>query len=275
MHPLWFRLDDVLPLAEHAMSCPTHRITGAQAHAAAPTGPALVWTSSPVMDLLTSNGVPAWYGEHGTVHAAEAYTWRDTSGRYGVSRRRPDDTGYLPLTRPDGSPSPVLDLLRSARHNAHSWITIDIGPAADRLITADHVHAVTGRHDLVPAGTTWSPAEVTCPSVDYQPYPALVADAYTTDAGDLLARFHRTTIARMTADLRALHANPDADTDPMPGEYPVLWLDRDVLTVAEHGDGQQSSRITDHLTPDDDGYYPLGAYLWPWQHADPTQPYRP
>ena len=29
MHRLWFRLDDVLSLAEHAMACPAHRVTAA------------------------------------------------------------------------------------------------------------------------------------------------------------------------------------------------------------------------------------------------------
>ncbi|TWG28178.1 hypothetical protein FHX75_111329 [Micromonospora palomenae] len=27
---LWLRLEDVLPLAKHALVCPTHRLTGAR-----------------------------------------------------------------------------------------------------------------------------------------------------------------------------------------------------------------------------------------------------
>jgi hypothetical protein len=58
--------------AEHALACFTHRITGVQAVALATSGPALVWTSTARLDLLTSNGVRVWFGERGTTQAAEA-----------------------------------------------------------------------------------------------------------------------------------------------------------------------------------------------------------
>ena len=270
MHRLWFRLDDVVPLAEHAMACVTHRVTGAQATALAPSGPALVWTSTAVLDLLTSNGVPVWYGERGSIQAAEAHAWRDASGRYGTAWRDGYDSAYLPLTTHDGGTGPVIDLLRGARHIGHSWVTLDIDPADGHLIGASRVDGVglpprprPGRHRV------GRQAMVTCRDVDDLPYPALVADGYTSDSGHLLARLDRPTIQRLAADLDAVHANPDRTSDPMPGEYPILRLHGDVLTVLEqHDNGHaETYRATDHLTPDGEGYYPLGAYLWPWRHA--------
>lgn len=85
-HRLWFRLEDVLPLAEHAIACPAHGVTAAQALAGAALRPALVWAGTPLLDVLVSNGVPVWYGERATPHAAEAHTWRRTgTGRYGTA----------------------------------------------------------------------------------------------------------------------------------------------------------------------------------------------
>src|SRR4051794_7757753 len=111
-HRLWFRLDDVLPLAEHAMACLAHRITEAQAAALTPSGPALIWTSTAALNVLTSNGAPPWYGERGPTPAAEAHPWRDTSGRYGTAWTDGYHTAVLPLTAHDGSASPTIDQLR-------------------------------------------------------------------------------------------------------------------------------------------------------------------
>jgi hypothetical protein len=270
-HRLWFRLNDVLPLAEHAMACFTHRITGAQAAALAPSGPALVWTSTAVLDVLTSNGVPLWYGERGTTQTAEAHAWRDVSGRYGTAWTDGHSTAYLPLTSSDGRTGPIMELLRGARYSGHSWVTVDIDPADPQLIGPDRVRVLPCRHDLVPAGATWSPTVVTCRDVADEPYPALVADGYASDSGHLLARFDTPTIVRLAADLDTVHANPDRNSDPMPGEYPILRLRGDVLTVIEEQHDAPTEadyfRATDHLTPDGEGYYPLGAYLWPWRPA--------
>jgi hypothetical protein len=273
-HRLWFRLDDVLPLAEQAMACLTHRITEAQAAALTPSGPALIWTSTAALDVLTSNGAPAWYGERGTTHAAEAHTWRDASGRYGTAWTDGYHTAVLPLTARDGSAGPAIDQLRLARYSEHSWIAIAIDPADRHVIGPTRVHLMACRDDLVPAGTAWTHATVTCRDVDDMPYPALVADGYTSDSRHLLARFDRPTVEQLAADLHAVHANPDRTSDPMPGEYPILRLHGDVLTVIEeHDNGAAVTyRSTDHLTPDGDGYYPLGAYLWPWRHAHQPSP---
>jgi hypothetical protein len=266
-HRLWFRLEHVLPLAEHAMACFDHRITRAQILAGAASGPALVWTNTPMRDVLTSNGLPGWYGEGGTRHAAEAFAWRDACAGYGTAWTGDDTTAYLPLTLGDDSPGPVVALLRVARITGNRWVTVDIDPADKQLIGTHRVHAVAGRHDLVPAGTRWIPAPVTCRDVAERPYPALVADGYTSDSGALLARFDKPTIQRMAADLDAVHGNPDSNSDPMPGEYPKLALRGAELFVLDDKDhhGELTWHTTDRLTPDADGYYPLGAYLWNWQ----------
>jgi hypothetical protein len=268
-HRLWFRLHEVLPLAEHAIACFTHRITGAQTVSGAPNGPALIWTGTATLDILTSNGVPVWYGENGTTHAAEAYTWRDTAGRYGTARTDGYDTAYLPLATIGGNPGPVMSLLRTARLSGLSWVPVDIDSADNHLIPPTRVHAVDHRDDIVPTAATWTPAEVTCRDLADQPYPALVADGYTSDSGHLLARFDQPTIERIIADLDTIHANPDRNSDPMPGEYPILRLSGDGLTVIEERDNGHATtgHVTDYLRPDGDGSYPLGAHLWRWRHT--------
>jgi hypothetical protein len=266
---LWFRLDDVIPLAEHTMACRTHRITGAQARSLAPLRPALIWTGTPTLDVLVSNGIPAWYGERSTAHAAEAHTWRHiNSGRYGTAWQHDYDSAYLPLDTSINQPS-VIDVLRQARQTSRHWVTVDIDPADGHVIRPDRIRVVEHRDELTPDGAVWVPATVTSTAVAGAAYPALVADGYTSDAGHELARFDRTTIERMIADLEAVHANPDPGSDPMPGEYPLLRLTGDVLIVVEeHDDGETVTyREADRVHPDADGRYALGAYLWPWHPA--------
>ncbi len=261
---LWFRVDDVLPLADHAMACPTHRITDAQARARTTLGPALIWTSNATLDALTSNGVPAWYGERGTTHAAEAHAWRHTgTGRYGTAWSDSYTTAFLPLT------ALFLDALRHARHDGRHWITIDIHPGDTHLIAPGRVRVVEYRDQLIPDGGRWMPAPVASSSTPAT-YPALVADGYTSDAGFALPRFDRAVVEQMVADLDAVHADRDRRSDPMPGEYPHLRWHHDVLIVLEeHDTGETITyRQVDQVRPDADGRYPVGAYLWDWHPTD-------
>jgi hypothetical protein len=59
-------------------------------------------------------------------------------------------------------------------------------------------------------------------------YPALIAEGYSVEGDDVLACFTRRTVEAMVADLAA------ANTDAMPGEFPVLRLDGPVL-AQRHG----------------------------------------
>jgi hypothetical protein len=256
------------------MACPTQRLTDAQALAGAPLRPALVWTGTPVLDVLVSNGVPVWYGERGATHAAEAHTWRHiNTGRYGTAHRNGYDRAYLPLDVPTGNLL-LIDVLRRARHTGRHWVTVDIDPADGHLIRPERVRLAEHRSQLIPPGSSWVPATVTSTAVAGTVYPALVADGYTSDAGHELPRFDRATVEQLIADLQAVHANPDRQSDAMPGEYPHLRLTGDILVVfEEHDDGQDSTyRQADRVHPDADGRYALGAYTWPWQLVPAAPP---
>jgi hypothetical protein len=264
---LWLRLDDVLPLAEHAVACPTHRITRAQVHAGMPLLPALIWDGSANTDTLSSNGVPVWHDEHGHLHTAAARTWRHvTTGRRGAAAQPRYDTAYLPLQHaPDGEST--VDELRDGHRNGMHWVAINVDPSAGHVIGPASIRALACRDDLVPDGAAWAPATLTCPTVAGTAYPALVADGYTTDTGHEIARFDRPTVEQMITDLDAIHASPDRNSDPMPGEHPTLrMLHGGVVAVFdEYDDGLHAHwRETDCVHPDPDGWYSVGAYQWPW-----------
>ncbi|MFG2043959.1 hypothetical protein [Dactylosporangium sp. NPDC048998] len=268
-HRLWFRLDDVIPLAEHAMACSAHKITDAQVRAGAPLRPALIWTGTATLDILQSNGEPAWYGKGGTIHAAEAHTWRHTAtGSYGTANLDGYHTAYLPLDD-NGKRPGLIGIIRDAREELGHWMWVDIDAADEHLIGLHRVGFTEHRDDLVPASAAWVPATVTCDPVAGAAYPALIPDGYTTDAGHLLPRFDRATVGR----LAAAHANPDRNSDPMPGEYPRLRLLDDLygnmlLIHGEHDDGTVTTvREADQVHPDADGRYSVGAYTWPWHLA--------
>jgi hypothetical protein len=263
----WFRLDEVHPVAEHAMACASHRLTTAQVRAGFPLRPALIWTAATdEQDAVSSNGIPAWYDDDGEDHAATAWTWTHRpTGRRGTPARHDFDTAYLPLNQPtDRSRGrfPVIDLLRDGRNAAAHWVVIDIG-ADTPLIRPDAVRLVDHRDDIAPADARWTPATVTAAAVAHGIYPALIADGYTIRGDDVLARFDRATTEQIAADLSV------ANTDSMPGEFPVLRFDGDVLLVLwEHDDGLQiRQREIDRVYPDPGGFYSAGAYLWPWTPA--------
>lgn len=271
---LWFHLDELLPIAEHAMACHHHPPTGAQAAAAGPGGPALILTHTDDGHLATSNGHPRWYDATRTVHAAQARTWRRTGPHRprGAGRLAGQDTGYLPLLRhaSDGAP-PVIDLLRAGRHLHRQWATIEHpDPATSgRLLTYQHVDVPEHRDDLVPDGARWTPTLVTLPGRGPGgPYPAWTPHGYTTDDGDLIARFDRHTATRMVTDLATVDRSAT-----MPGEYPVLQFDRDVLVLLDEHDNPHGPPVlteTDRYHPDPDGLYSVGAYLLPWTATGDT-----
>jgi len=70
MTRLWFHLDDVLPLAAHAMACTRHAVTSAQVLGVAPLRPALIWHGDDAHDTLASNGLPGWHDHTGQAGSA-------------------------------------------------------------------------------------------------------------------------------------------------------------------------------------------------------------
>jgi hypothetical protein len=277
---LWFRLDEVLPLATHATACPSQRITATQVRAGARLRPALIWTTTDNDDTLSSNGVPVWYDEHGHDHAAVAWTWRHPATGERGTLDQPEAPRFLPLTshRSDHH-DPLITMLRRGAARGGHWFVLDTDPASPaRFQILDH------REEIAPAQASWVPATVTAPAVGRGVYPALVADGYTIAGdGDVLARFDGPTVERMIADLDAIHADTNPRTDAMPGEFAVLRFataqdphhddnrDGDVVVVSwQHDDGVEERLVEiDRVYPDLAGYYPIGAYLWPWQLSGP------
>jgi hypothetical protein len=262
---LWWRLAEALPLAEHAMACPTVRITHAQVAAGVAARPALIWTHTPDEDTLSSNGVPVWYDEHHDVHTAAAWTWRHTpTGVRGTPGRANPGDDYLRLDCPchDGRPT-LIELLRDGVRRRMHWLVVDTDPDAitgrDRYRVADH------RDEIAPADTLWTPGTVTAGPVADETYPALVAKHLSVGDGDVLARFARPTVEQMAADLTALQTDPAIDA--MPGEYPHLRLDGDIAVIAWTDSVTERLVEADRVHPDPDGHYAIGAYLWPWRIA--------
>lgn len=271
MYRFWFRLTEVLPIAEHALACPQHRITAAQAIAGQPLRPALDWIRSAGQETLTSNGVPVWYDRHhDIVHGAQAITWwHRATNRRGTDDQPPAQHRSLALQRRhrDGRP-PLITLLREGARRRMHWFVINTDPA---LVDRPERFELRGdRSDIVPADAPWQQAVVTAAAVAGGRYPALVADGYSVRGADVLARFDRPTVARMIADLDAVHADTNPQTDPMPGEYAVLRMHRGtVIVLWEHDDGSRTRLVEiDRVKPDPDGYYSIGAYHWPWTRTN-------
>jgi len=149
-------------------------------------------------------------------------------GRRGSAAHAGFDTAYLPLDTAR-SQLPVIDVLRDGRHTGRHWVVVDLDPTGGRLIGPDAVRLADHRDEIASPDAIWQPATVTATAVAGGVYPALVADGYTVRGDDVLARFDRRTAAEeMVADLTAVHADTNRDSDPMPGEYcgPLLAVHR-------------------------------------------------
>ncbi len=239
------------------MACPRHRLTGAQAAAHAPDGPALIWDGTTDADTLSSNGLPGWYDEHGEVHHVAADTWRHAvTGRRGTPGQPTAANGYLPLTtrtRPGGGR--LIELLRLGRRAGRHWFVLDTVPAAaHRYQLRDH------RDEIAPPDAVWRPSVVTAEAVASLEHPALIADGYTV-LGGVLARFDHRPARQIADDLAML------SLAAMPGEYPAVQWRGDVAVVLfEHDTGEPTQLVeADRVRPDAEHRYGLGAHRWPWQ----------
>jgi hypothetical protein len=179
---LWWHLDDVLPIAEHALAAPERRLTRAQALAGSATQPALIWESEPDNDWLGSSGVPIWYQQDGTPHRVHARTWQhDQTGTLGTPGQLDGATGFLRLNRRyrDRDRTPLIKLLRRGQQTGGHWFVLD--PSA--LHTSDGLRGIDHRDDIAPADATWIPATVICREVMDIELPAPIADGYTVYTG--------------------------------------------------------------------------------------------
>ncbi|MDZ5447271.1 hypothetical protein U2F26_31955 [Micromonospora sp. 4G57] len=262
-HRLWFRLEDVLPLAEHALACPTHRLTRAQVAAGERNGPALTLTRTGHRGVLRSNGVPAWRTGDGDEQAAVSTSWCAAAAS---SRQEAEENLYLPLGRANLGQRRLIDVLRAARDLHRPWLAVAPDTWPGTTLDATHVQLLDRREDIAPPGVRWRPVMVTSRQVADRSYPALVADGYTANAGGLICRFDPAT-----ARLLAAETTGPWRLGTMPGEYPLLRFDGDTAVLLEERDtGEETLLDVDECCyPDRDGYYSIGAYRWSW-HADTT-----
>ena len=259
---LWFRLDDVLPLAEHAVACRRHTLTAAALTAGQGNRPALILRGDITGDILTSNGTPGWHDKTGAIHGARACTWLHRPTRqYGRSAPlgAPRD-GYLPLLALPGATGNVIDWLMAESGGRH-WLAIDLPGTDEVLIDFEQLSLHDSRLDVFPPRARWVPAAVACvPMIGGGSYPALVAPDFSNGVGGELARFDRPTITAMIADLANRRNTSRA------GEGVALRWRGDVLFVSDVVDDVDRirHRLMDTVVPDPGGLYPLGAYTWPW-----------
>lgn len=275
---LWFRCDEVTPLAEHAMACRPH-LTRAQVLAGQRLIPGLQVHHRAGTAVLSSNGTPTWHDPAGAMRHATALTWQHTGRRR--HRIAPARDAFLPLHPGHAENPPMIDLIRAARHRRQHWMAITVHRVRGHLITADAITFTDHRAEPPPADTIWTPATVTPDLADHT-YPALTARNYRIGKTPP-ARFDRPTVERMVTDLQTVWDCPDRNRDPMPGEYPVLRFDGAVLIAYDTHDsyldyaepdapaGVGLDEI-DRYRPDRDGFYPVGAFLWSWHRTAARMP---
>ncbi|MFI7081839.1 hypothetical protein ACIBO1_31575 [Micromonospora sp. NPDC049903] len=260
---LWFRVEDVLPLAEHALACPTHRLTRAQLTAGEHNTPALALRRRGSSGDIRSNGVPVWFTSYGVEQVADGASWRRVD-----EPTAPDEHFFLPLRHPDPQGRRLIDVLRAGADLGHSWMAVDTDVAPHATIGLAQVEFAEHRGEITPSGTRWRPGMVTSPQVDHLDYPALVADGYDTGDDDhLICRFDPRT-ARRIVD----HLSGPWRAATMPGEYPLPRFDGTTLVLLEETDLGDAVDLTvdDRCHPDRDGYYSIGAYRWLWLPAPAT-----
>jgi hypothetical protein len=262
-HRTWWRVADILPLAEHAAATIRGVPTNAQRRLGWPDYPALVWTRDHGGDWLSSNGQPAWHTATGTGYQVRAETWTHTAtGGTGNPPLTDPGHGVLPLLAEhlDGRRT-LLDLLRFADAHELNWLGVDPEPDSEQDYTRYLVRRRRG--DLLPPHASWRPATVTSPTLAGGGYRALVADGYTARGG-LLARFPADQVAQMARELDQVHADDDH------GEVPWVQPLGDtvlILSRATDADGQTCWLEQDLVHADSDDHYAIGMYQWTWLPA--------
>ncbi|MFD6104201.1 hypothetical protein ACFWFQ_16210 [Nocardia salmonicida] len=122
---LWFRRDEVLELAEHAITAPDHRPDPESTTAT----PSLIWVKDNGI-YLVSNGLPnqprtAADPPDNKMHVVYAHGHGNGTHWNDGPPLGDDFVEYLPLTTPIGEePTPLLDLLR----DTGAWLVFTIEP---------------------------------------------------------------------------------------------------------------------------------------------------
>jgi hypothetical protein len=254
-HRLWWRVTDILPLAAHAAATARHApFPGRQP---TPLYPALVWTSDPNGNWLSSNGIPAWYAADGTGHRVRAETWsHPATGTTGNPAQTDPTDGFLPLLAEhlDGRRTLLALLEFASRHRVH-WFGLHPDPVATATTTRYRI--AEHRGDLVPPDATWVPAMVTSAAVDGRAYPALIADGYTALDG-VLARFPPDSLQTLIEEQREAFLSDDTGTVVQLRQAGALLI----VERQEHDDTGLRWVEEDRCHPDADGCYLVGAYQW-------------
>jgi len=252
---LWFPLNDVLALAEHAARSGWHRPSPDQRDANVLGTPALVFLIDRGIAFTSSgqrpDSSPPW---------TSATVWADGHGPDTGSRhRRSTATGaddralYLPLTEPDHTGRALLEDLRADAAHGARWFVLDVD--------SDHVTFETRltREDRPsPGAATWIPARVEIAGL-LGPYDAQIADGRTWN-GWAIPRFTAETAARMATDTQALAVRHAPD---------VIQIVRLRVEIVSHAGTPREEVET--VEADADGLFPIGAYAWTWEarHGDP------
>ncbi|MGC4885733.1 hypothetical protein [Micromonospora sp. DT227] len=253
---LWFRVEDVLPLAEHALACTTHRLTRAQMSAGEHNAPALTLRRVGADGHLRSNGVPTWHTVDGDEQAAHGRAVRHVD-----EAADPAEDLYLPLRHPGPDGRRLIDVLRAAAALDHHWLAINTDTWPGAVLDTSHIEAYDHRADTVAPDARWRPAMVTAARLDARYYPALVARDYVLgEDGHLICRLHPRTVRQLAADLTGPWRAAS-----MPGEHPLVRFGTATAVLLEETDtGDLRIEVDDRCHPDRDGYYHLGVDRWHW-----------
>ncbi|MEV6523157.1 hypothetical protein AB0M43_14500 [Longispora sp. NPDC051575] len=244
----WWRLRDVAALAEHAMNAPEHRLIREQ------TEPALLWEHTSGGHILTSSGLPGWHLPDGRAHHATARMWTHTpTGERGGADTIPRD-GALALNKHFDKRRKFILQIRDSIGSRH-WLAVTALEARPWISISAHPH----RDDIAPPHALWIPAMVTADETRVA-YPALIADGYTWN-GSVLARFAQDTVARIAADIAAVHRAGETRFS--------VRLTSGAASIDYDYPGAHGTvtRTIDRVHRDADGLYSLGTYQWRWYPA--------
>jgi hypothetical protein len=254
---LWFPLNDVLALAEHAARSGRHRTSPQQRDAEILPAPALVFLIDRGI-AFTSSGQPPHSSPSWTSIAVFADGFGPGTGsrhRRGAAIGADDRALYLPLAEPGHAGRTLLEDRRADAANGARWFVLDSD--------ADHVTFGTHftREDRPAPTATWIPARVEIPDL-LGPYQAQIADGRTWN-GWAIPRFTAETAARIATDTQTLAARH------APDEIQIVRLRVEIVSHA--GTPQEE---VETITADPDGLFPIGAFAWTWEvrHGDPPTP---